>query len=143
MICVLGTFLTVRCIPSFIERLTLTWPGRTHLVGPSPRQRNALLRLLLTSQRKAQLSRPRHGPCCVSMHLFRRDPARKQNRIHRPGRLLHHPHVCILRTSHRAPSLHRPQERPPRPLLDGFSGICCQRYFSAADNILQHHVLLP
>ena len=76
------------------------------------------------------------------MHLFRRDTARQQDRIHRPGRLLHHTHVCILRSGHRTAPLHRPEECPSRPVLDGFSGVCRQRYLSGTDNLLQHHVLL-
>lgn len=129
--------------PPIKTRAILTNTGRTDLVGSSPRQRNALLRLLLPGQREAQLSRPRHPSRSYSMHLFWRDPARQQNCIHRPCRLLHHPHICILRPGHRTPSVHWSQERSPRPILDGSRGLCRQCYFGGTDHLLQHHVLLP
>ena len=124
-------------------RATLTGIGRTDLVGSSPRQRNALLRLLLPGQREAQLSRPRHRSRSYPMHLFWRHSAWQQNCIYRPRRLLHHPHICILRSGHWAPSVHWSQERPPRPVLDGSRGLCRQCCFSGIDHLLQHHVLLP
>ena len=113
------------------------------MVGPSPRQRDALLRHLLTSQRKAQLSRPRHRARRLPMHLFRRDPARQQNRIHRLSRLIHHPHNDVLRARHRTASIHRTEECSQRAVLDGFGGLCYQWHRPAADCVFQHHVLLP
>ena len=77
MICVLGTFLTVCLAPPYHPfHHPLTPTGRSNMVGPSPRQRDALLGLLLASQREAQLSRPRHGARRLSMHLLRRHSAR-------------------------------------------------------------------
>lgn len=121
----------------------LTPSGWSDLVGPGPRQRDALLRLFFTSQREAQLPSPRNSARCVPVHLFRRHPARQQDRIYRLSGLLHHPHDHVLRPSHRAAPLHRPKECPERTVLDGFSGLCRQRYRRTTDCIFQHHVLLP
>lgn len=121
----------------------LTCVGWKNLVGPRPRQRHALLWLLLASQPKAQLSYSCHPSGSYSMHRFRRDPTREQNCIHRFSGLLHHSHIRVLRPGHWTTSVDRPEERPSRPLLAGFSGLSRQRHLSAADYLLQHHVLLP
>ena len=117
--------------------------GRKDLVGLGPRQCHALLWLLLASQSKAQLSCSRHPSGSYPMHRFRRDSTRQQNRVYRLSGLLHHPHICIVRHGHCTTSIHRPEERPSRPLLAGFGGFRHQRHLSAADHILRHHVLLP
>lgn len=113
------------------------------MVGPSPRQRDALLGLLLASQRKAQLSCPRHSPRCLPVHLFGRYSAREQNSVYRLSRIIYHPHNHVVRTRHRAASVHRTKECSQRAVLDGFSRLCCERDRCAVDCILQHHVLLP
>ena len=145
MICVLGTFLTVSSSPSLINPYyhPLTSSGRSNLVGPSPRQRDTLLGLFLSSQRKAQLSRPRHSPRCGPMYGFWRHPARQQNCVYRPSGLLHHPHHRVVRSRHWATFVYWQEERSQRTILDGFSRLCRQRYCCAPDYILQHHVLLP
>ena len=121
----------------------LTCTGRKDLVGPSPRQRHALLRPLLASQSKAQLSCSRHSSGSCPMHRFRRDPTRQQDCFYRLSRLLHHPHIRIVRPGYWTASIHRPEECPSRPVLAGFSGIFHQCHLSAPDHLLQYHVLLP
>ena len=121
----------------------LTCAGRKDMVGPRPRQCHALRWLLLASQPKAQLSHSRHPSSSYSVHRFRRDPTRQQNCLYRLSGLLHHPHIRVVRSGHWTASIHRPEERPSRTFLVGFSGIRHQRHLSAADHILQHYVLLP
>ena len=77
------------------------------------------------------------------MHRFRRHSTRQQNCIYRLSGLLHHSHICVLRSGHWTASIHGPEERPTGPLLVGFGGLCHQRHLSAADHILRHYVLLP
>ena len=112
-------------------------------MGLSPRQCHALLWLLLSGQPEAQLSYSRHPSGSYSMHRFRRGPTRQQNCIYRLSGVLHYSHICILRSGHWTTPIHRPKERPTRPLLVGFSRLCHQCCLSAADHLLQHYVLLP